>query len=204
MSNLKEWQSNLLSVVIFVSVLSAIYAPILFWNNIESFFASSPQAKCEAFLDENNNDEYCKYDGEKASHSEDTEIACIDKEPYFEYDSSTNKCDRVKYASKKACQDDGREESKNFDGEIYGSRCLDDGTWELYDAEYESYLIDKAVDETYSNQSENCNPNYSPCVPNVNYNLDCNDVSGPVNVIGYDEYFLDADGDGVGCEPYYN
>lgn len=52
-----------------------------------------------------------------------------------------------------------------------------------------------------------CDPNYSGCVP-IASDVDCASgsgngpayVSGPVNVIGYDKYDLDRDGDGVGCE----
>lgn len=45
-----------------------------------------------------------------------------------------------------------------------------------------------------------CHPSYDPCVPNVSYDLDCDDLSGPYSVTGADEYGLDADGDGQGCE----
>lgn len=53
----------------------------------------------------------------------------------------------------------------------------------------------------------NCNPNYTPCVPDAS-DVDCAGgsgngpayVTGPVQVIGVDVYDLDSDGDGVGCE----
>lgn len=45
-----------------------------------------------------------------------------------------------------------------------------------------------------------CNPNYSGCVPDVDYDLDCADIGYTVRVIGYDEYRLDRDHDGWGCE----
>ena len=48
----------------------------------------------------------------------------------------------------------------------------------------------------------NCNPNYSPCVPNSSYDLDCPDIGMRVSVTGTDVYRLDADNDGVGCESY--
>lgn len=51
-------------------------------------------------------------------------------------------------------------------------------------------------------QGGGCNPNYSGCVPNVSYDLDCKDIGYSVQVIGYDQYGLDRDGDGVGCESY--
>jgi micrococcal nuclease len=48
--------------------------------------------------------------------------------------------------------------------------------------------------------SSSCNPNYTPCVPNVRGDLDCKQVGHPVKVIGSDPYNLDGDGDGSGCE----
>ncbi|MCU1371845.1 MAG: Uncharacterized protein JWO77_3039, partial [Ilumatobacteraceae bacterium] len=51
-----------------------------------------------------------------------------------------------------------------------------------------------------------CHPSYDPCVPYAS-DVDCAGGSGNgpaytgrVNVIGPDEYDLDRDGDGVGCE----
>jgi len=45
-----------------------------------------------------------------------------------------------------------------------------------------------------------CDPNYTGCVPDTGYDVDCDEVSGPVEVIGTDVDGLDADGDGIGCE----
>lgn len=55
--------------------------------------------------------------------------------------------------------------------------------------------------------SQECDPNYDPCVP-VASDVDCAGgsgngpayVQGPVTVIGTDIYGLDRDGDGIGCE----
>jgi hypothetical protein len=47
-----------------------------------------------------------------------------------------------------------------------------------------------------------CAPGYSPCLPVVG-DLDCDDIpesKKPVRVTGSDQYRLDADGDGLGCE----
>ena len=52
-----------------------------------------------------------------------------------------------------------------------------------------------------------CHPSYTPCVP-ISTDVDCSGgsgdgpeyVTGPIQVIGYDEYGID-DGDGVACEP---
>lgn len=49
----------------------------------------------------------------------------------------------------------------------------------------------------------NCHPSYSPCLPIVG-DLDCPDVralgKAPVTVKGPDDYRLDANHDGIGCE----
>jgi hypothetical protein len=53
-----------------------------------------------------------------------------------------------------------------------------------------------------------CHPSYIPCIPSVE-DVDCKGdgangpvfVAGPVQVIGVDQYKLDPDGDGIGCEP---
>jgi micrococcal nuclease len=49
----------------------------------------------------------------------------------------------------------------------------------------------------------NCHPSYDPCVPD-GPDLDCPDIRAmglaPVDVIGPDEYRLDGDHDGLGCE----
>lgn len=49
-------------------------------------------------------------------------------------------------------------------------------------------------------KKSNCHPNYSPCVPNAGYDLDCSDIGFTVRVIGADPYRLDRDRDGYGCE----
>lgn len=52
--------------------------------------------------------------------------------------------------------------------------------------------------------TEGCDPNYEPkidyCVPISIDDINCDEVEGPVNVIGEDIHGLDADNDGVGCE----
>jgi hypothetical protein len=56
-------------------------------------------------------------------------------------------------------------------------------------------------------QSSNCDPNYSGCVP-IASDVDCANgsgngpayVEGPVRVTGSDIYELDRDGNGVACE----
>jgi hypothetical protein len=52
-----------------------------------------------------------------------------------------------------------------------------------------------------------CDPNYSGCLDPYSPDYDCAsgsgdgpDYTGTVEVLGYDEYGLDDDGDGIGCE----
>lgn len=46
-----------------------------------------------------------------------------------------------------------------------------------------------------------CDPNYSgTCVPQVSYDLNCDDIGGSVTVVGSDPHGFDGDGDGSGCE----
>jgi hypothetical protein len=61
---------------------------------------------------------------------------------------------------------------------------------------------------TSVSDAQDCNQNYEGvCVP-IASDVDCAGgsgngpayVSGPVYVVGWDEYDLDRDGDGVGCE----
>jgi hypothetical protein len=57
--------------------------------------------------------------------------------------------------------------------------------------------------KTKAGGGSNCHPSYDPCLPIVD-DLDCADVramgKAPVRVKGPDEYRLDADHDGLGCE----
>lgn len=50
--------------------------------------------------------------------------------------------------------------------------------------------------------ASDCAPGYSPCVPNVAYDLDCKDIGFSVEVTGADPYGFDGDGDGYGCETW--
>jgi micrococcal nuclease len=45
-----------------------------------------------------------------------------------------------------------------------------------------------------------CDPNYTPCVPLVSYDLNCPDIGFTVQVVGADIHGLDRDNDGWGCE----
>lgn len=65
-----------------------------------------------------------------------------------------------------------------------------------------TYVAPKVTASPATVQQSNCNPNYSPCVANSSYDLDCPDIGFSVSVIGSDVYRLDADGDGIGCESY--
>jgi hypothetical protein len=55
-------------------------------------------------------------------------------------------------------------------------------------------------------RSAACAPGYRPCLP-VRADLDCDQIAArlkPIRVTGDDPYGLDADRDGVGCEPSWD
>jgi hypothetical protein len=67
----------------------------------------------------------------------------------------------------------------------------------------EEELIEQEAEE----QAAECNPNYSGCLDPYSPDYDCAggsgdgpDYTGTVEVLGYDEYGLDEDGDGIGCD----
>ena len=46
--------------------------------------------------------------------------------------------------------------------------------------------------------SQNCDPNYSPCIPDMGVNaLNCGDIGVTVRVLGIDHNKFDQDGDGI-------
>lgn len=57
-----------------------------------------------------------------------------------------------------------------------------------------------AASSAAGGQPSGCDPNYTPCVPNVTYDLDCGDISFSVRVVGSDHHRFDREGDGHGCE----
>lgn len=50
-------------------------------------------------------------------------------------------------------------------------------------------------------RATNCHPSYTPCVPD-GPDLDCGEIGFAVRVIGPDEFRLDGDNDGRGCDSY--
>jgi hypothetical protein len=50
--------------------------------------------------------------------------------------------------------------------------------------------------------ASSCHPGYDPCVPDSPYDLDCPDIGKKVRVVEPDEYRLDSNKDGWGCESY--
>jgi hypothetical protein len=75
-----------------------------------------------------------------------------------------------------------------------------------YDEGYQAGLSESGFKNPESDVGA-CNANYSGCLKADASDYDCSGGSGdgpyytgPVAVLGYDEYGLDADGDGYGCE----
>jgi hypothetical protein len=65
----------------------------------------------------------------------------------------------------------------------------------------------RAPDSRFPNNGQadlrECDKNYGgACVPIVKYDLDCSDVTGPINALEEDIQGFDRDKDGIGCEPY--
>jgi hypothetical protein len=76
------------------------------------------------------------------------------------------------------------------------------------DAREAERLEARASEEAEEAAAEECNPNYSGCLDPFASDYDCEGGSGDgplytgtVEVIGYDEYELDDDSDGIGCDP---
>jgi hypothetical protein len=66
---------------------------------------------------------------------------------------------------------------------------------------------EKRLEQEEEERASECDPNYSGCLDPNSYDYDCAsgsgdgpDYTGTVEVLGYDEYGLDDDGDGIGCE----
>lgn len=106
---------------------------------------------------------------------------------------------RAALTPKQRCEEDNKNFS-NEDGEPFYVFCKEDGTYETKSAEELESELERDMQEVQ--QEDNCDPNYSPCVPNVSYDLDCPDIGFTVRVIGTDVHNFDRDGDGYGCEPY--
>ena len=135
------------------TITIVVFITAIYWRNVKSFFATTPQAKCEALVESNSKkDTYCTISGERRSHSADAiakeKKECLSKSPYFEWsERPSGLCKRVRYESREACIDDGKQGTRTIqlpgeDGggsESVSTRCLEDGTWEAYDPEYESY-----------------------------------------------------------------
>lgn len=151
----KPWIANTLGVIIFISIISIVYLTVFnlgnIQNNVQAFFATTPQAKCEAFIEDDDSDTYCNKDGSERSHEQDKKKDCQTKAPYFQWRDGIYKkdgtCFRVRYQSKQACIDDGRQGSETVKPEQYDdiyirvTTCKDDGTWtsRTFDPAYDEY-----------------------------------------------------------------
>ena len=76
------------------------------------------------------------------------------------------------------------------------------GIWASCEGRVDLPLFAEATEQPDGPVGDNCHPSYDPCVPNAGHDLDCGDIGFPVTVIGPDEYRLDRDHDGSGCESY--
>ena len=79
---------------------------------------------------------------------------------------------------------------------------------ETHEAEKRAREEAAEAEEVEEESSPECDPNYSGCLDPNAYDYDCEGGSGDgplytgtVEVLGVDHYGLDADGDGIGCDP---
>lgn len=156
---------------------------------------ATPENKCQIDLKKlHDDDRFCDYANQIQSHKKISQDEAKLKE----------EARRAALTPMQRCEEDHKTVSDPDTGEVFVPICKDDGTYEVKTTdELQSELeIDRNSDPGSPSQPSNCNPNYSPCVPNVSYDLDCPDIGFPVRVIGSDVYRFDADGDGIGCESY--
>ncbi len=82
---------------------------------------------------------------------------------------------------------------------------------EAREAEREAEAAEREEQERLKNEEDElaseCDPNYSGCLNPNSYDYDCEggsgdgpDYTGTVEVLGYDEFGLDANNNGIGCE----
>jgi hypothetical protein len=148
MKNQKRTRNQVIITVVVWATIILVPLSIIYWGNIKSFFAVTPQAKCEALIKSSDSDTYCTEAGVKQSKKKDelsqAKNECLAKLPYFQWVGETaiveGRCDRVRYESRQTCIDDGRQQVRTVqipDDEGGGSvivdtRCLEDGTWKAY------------------------------------------------------------------------
>jgi len=79
---------------------------------------------------------------------------------------------------------------------------------EAREAEEQAREETRLIEQQEEEAAEQCNPNYSGCLDPYASDYDClggsgdgPEYTGTVEVIGYDEYELDDDSDGIGCDP---
>jgi hypothetical protein len=149
---------------------------------------ASSSEKCQIDLKKmHDEDKFCNYNDDVKSHK-----AIVAEEAKAKEETR-----RAALTPQQRCEEDNKSFSDPESGDSFIVLCKADGTHEVKSA-------DEMQDELHQDEAEanDCNPNYSPCVPNSYYDLDCPDVGFTVRVVGTDVYRFDADGDGYGCESY--
>lgn len=180
------WLALILSVIAIWIIIGALIPKY-------QYYTASSTEKCQIDLKKlNDPDKYCDANHYIKSYKEITEAKSIADEA----------ARKAALTPKQRCE----EEHKNFadpeGGDYYYVFCKDDGTYSIMS---DSEVMSDVEDEIYSTNSSNnydCDPNYSPCVKKVSYDLDCPDIGFSVKVIGSDPHRFDRDGDGYGCESY--
>ena len=71
MNNQKQNRSKITATIVVWVAIILVPLSIIYWGNIQSFFASTPQAKCEALIQSSDKDSYCTEAGVKQSKKKD-------------------------------------------------------------------------------------------------------------------------------------
>lgn len=146
MQNQKSYKAIISTVAVWVTIILAVFT-VIYWGNVKLFFATTPQARCEALIKSSDKDSYCTEAGKKGSRKADRltreKSECLAKSPYFQWIGETviveGRCERVRYQSRQACIDDGKQGvrtihlPKDEGGGLVmiDTRCFDDGTWRV-------------------------------------------------------------------------
>jgi hypothetical protein len=175
----------------------AIFLGIVFWGIPKYHYAhASASERCAIDVNKlHDTDKFCNYSNEIKSYKD------VEQANKVTAGKAKEEARRAKLTPKQRCEEDNksgpdRDVDGNVDGYFYIT-CHDDGTYDVKtDEDIQSEIEDGQSDNA------DCLPNYSGCVIDAGYDLDCSDIGHSVSVLGPDIYNLDADGDGIGCESY--
>jgi len=181
-----DWRGVLTVIVLGTMVVLGV--GIYFGVPKYQYAHANAEERCQIDLKKlHDNDKFCNVNNEIKSHK------VVDEADR-----------RAALTPKQRCEEDHKGFSDPDTGEYTNILCRDDGSFEyVTDTQLQDQMQSDILDQQSSILQDTCSPHYTPCVPNVSYDLNCADIGHRVYVKDVDVYHLDADGDGVGCESYY-